>query len=238
MSRWLNKHLNHEARQRVHWAVVAAEKRTPAEIVPVLVRRSSPHGHVPVLAALILLALLWGSGHSLGQGLLALSWGDDPSQGRGWLPGIAWGRWGAKALDLLLCGLAGWALSGFARVRRWLTRPRDRVHCVQVAAEAAFHHLGLHKARHDHGVLIFVSLEERRAVILAGPGIASKADQEAWAALCDRLVRSARRGDLAGGYEAAISGCADLLEKHFPQRGKRPGASKLADRLRILHEAF
>jgi uncharacterized membrane protein len=215
--RWLNKHLNHAARERVHQAVLSAELRTPAEIVPVLVRRSV-RSHATALASLILLALLWGSGHSIG---------------RLYLP---WGHWGARPVDGLACLLAGWSLASTARVRRWLTRPSDRKRAVHLAAEASFYRLGLHKAEHDNGVLIFVSLEERQAVVLAGPGIAAKVEAQEWNSICKRLVRQAGNGDLAGGFETAILASAELLEQHFPHpRGKRR-KSKLGDRLRILHE--
>ena len=215
--RWLNKHLNHAARERVHQAVLAAEKRTPAEIVPVLVRRSV-RSHAAALAGLILLALLWGSGRSIG---------------RLYLP---WGQWGARPVDVAVCLLLGWSLASTARVRRWLTRPSDRQRAVHLAAEASFYRLGLHKAGHDNGVLIFVSLEERQAVVLAGPGIAAKVEAKEWDSICKRLVRQAANGDLGAGFETAILASAELLEKHFPHpRGKRPKA-KLGDRLRILHE--
>jgi putative membrane protein len=214
---WLKKHLNQAARERVHQAVVAAEKRTPAEIVPVLVRRSV-RSHAAALAGLILLALLWGCGQSIG---------------RLYLP---WGHWGARPVDVALCLLAGWSLASTARVRRWLTRPSDRRRAVHLAAEASFYRLGLHKAEHDNGVLIFVSLEERQAVVLAGPGIAAKVEPHEWDSICKRLVRQAANEDLGAGFETAILASAELLEKHFPHpRGKRR-KNKLADRLRILHE--
>jgi len=214
---WLKLHLNHAARERVQQAVAGAEKRTPAEIVPVLVRRSV-RSHAAALAGLLLLALLWGCNQSVGRTLLP------------------WGHWGAKLLDVAACALAGWSLASTARVRRWLTRPSDRKRAVQMAAEVSFHRLGLHQAEHDNGVLIFVSLEERQAVVLAGAGIASKVEAKEWDSICRRLVRRAAEGDLAGGFEAAILSSAELLEKHFPQpRGKRR-KNQISDRLRILHE--
>ena len=141
---WAEYHLNGEGRRRISAAVDAAEHKTAGEIVPVLARRSAGYGHVLWLASVLAFAALAASGWSLGRHLLP------------------WGVRGALPIDLAAALITGWGLSQFAWVRQALTTRKDRLHAVHRGAELAFHRFHLHKARHDAGVLLYISLEERR----------------------------------------------------------------------------
>jgi uncharacterized membrane protein len=120
-----------------------------------------------------------------------------------------------------------------AWVRRLLLPRAAREHAAHLAAEAAFHRYGLHKAAADNGVLIFAALEERQVVVLAGPGIHALVGDEAWKGVRDRLLAQASKGDLAGGFESAIAEAASVLKAHQP--GARTSPGQLDDRLRIMH---
>jgi putative membrane protein len=125
-------------------------------------------------------------------------------------------------LDLILATLAGWALSKFAWVRRLLTPEADRHQAVLLRAKAAFYERGLDRTQGKTGILLFVSLADHQAVVLADKAIAKKLPAETWDEVCEMLLRGARQGDLANGYQAAIAKCATLLEKNFkPRRGNK-----------------
>jgi putative membrane protein len=211
----LHPKLGHEARLRVKRAVEAAEATTTAEILPVVALRCANHANTGLLCGLLLLALLWGARLSLGAALLA------------------WGHWAIPLVDAAACLLAGWGLAHLAWVRRLLLPRHAREHAVTLAAEAAFHRYGLHKAAEDNGVLIFVALEERQVVVLAGAGIHAKVGNEAWQRVRDRLLERASQGDLAGGFEAAIAEACVVLQAHHP--GVRTAPSQVDDRLRVMH---
>jgi putative membrane protein len=206
-----------EGRRRISAAVDAAEKRTAGEVVPVLARRSAPYSHVVWLASALAYILLAGSGWSLG-------------------PHVA--CWGVRAelpIDVVAALISGWGLAQFAWVRRALTSRRDQRSAVQRAAELAFHRYHLHQARHDAGILLYVSLDERQAVVLAGPGLHLKAGQAHWDQACRLLIQGAAKHDLAAGFEQAIGHVGAQMALAFP--AKRRGAkAKLSDRLRIVHE--
>jgi putative membrane protein len=218
--RWLNRHLDHAGRERIEAAVKAAEAGSAGEIIPVVVRRSAPYGHVALLAAATLLAAIEASRISWG---LVLPWGTQPLL--------------VMALDFLSAALAGWLLAKSAAVRHWLTPAKDRALAVHRAAEAAFHHLNLHRARKEAGVLLYVSLEERRAVVLAGKGIAELAGEEHWKAACAALIEGAAKKDLATGFENAVARVAEVLAQHHPKTADS-GEAVLSQRLHILHENF
>ncbi len=66
------------------------------------------------------------------------------------------------------------------------------------------------------GVLLFVSLAERYAEIVADAGINQRVDQAAWNEVVATLADHARRGDLANGFVTAVGGVGLLLEQYFP----------------------
>ena len=70
------------------------------------------------------------------------------------------------------------------------------------------------------GILLFVSLFERRVVVLADSGIHARVEDGAWDALVGRVVDGIRRHDLGTALTAAIRECGDLLVRH----GFRPAA--------------
>jgi putative membrane protein len=210
---WLRLYMKEEGLQRIATAVAAAEKRTRGEIVPMVVRESAGTGHVALTAAALCLALAYALG-------LELS--------RAHLP---WGHWAWLPLDLLIAGAAGWLLAKFAWLRRLLTPPADRARAAHRRAELAFYAQGLDKTKGATGILLFVSLLDHQAVVLADKAIAAKVPPETWDEVCGMLLRGAKQRDLANGFQAAIARCAGILEKDFPETKR--GRNELRNDLRV-----
>jgi putative membrane protein len=78
------------------------------------------------------------------------------------------------------------------------------------------HGLTLTEAR--TGVLIFVSLAERQAEIIADSGIATRVDAAVWDAAMARLLAEVKAGRLADGLIAAVDATGAVLASHFPPR--------------------
>jgi putative membrane protein len=66
------------------------------------------------------------------------------------------------------------------------------------------------------GALIFVSLSERHAEIVADAGIASQVGQAEWDAVIAALTGEIRNGRLTQGLAAAVAGVGVILARHFP----------------------
>ncbi len=192
----------------VHEALRNAERRTVGEIVPVVVERSDDHPHAGLAAA-----LLFALG---GATLLAAH-----------MP------WHAPHWVLLVqCGLAllGWTLCrtlpGFARL--FVSEAR----ATHVAAEQAlqeFGQLDLHRTTAESGVLIFVSLFERRVVVLGDRGIDARVGAEHWKAVDAAVLAGIRNGSLRAGLVDGITLAGEVLAEHFPSaEGKR---NELPDRV-------
>jgi putative membrane protein len=92
----------------------------------------------------------------------------------------------------------------------------DRAHAV---AMRQFFAQGLHNTENRTGVLIFASIAERYAEIIADAGINAKVMPEVWDKAVAALIDGMRR-DLPGdGFVAAVELCGTALAQHFP-----PGA--------------
>ena len=197
----------------VHDAVAAAEKRTVGEILPVVVERSDPHPGADWLAALCFLLV--------GSGLLAR-----------WLP------WEYPLLLLLsqfVMGALGFALARLLPDFKRLFIFEDRAGAV--AEEQAFQEFyanGLHNTEAATGVLLFVSLLERRVIILADKGIDAKVDADFWAGTDDAILDGIRRGSLRDGLVAGIHCAGERLSELFPwQEGDR---NEIPDRVIVRRE--
>ncbi len=202
-----------EQRRVVQEAVIAAEKRTVGEILPVVVERSDPHPGADWLAALCFLLV--------GSGLLA-----------GWLP---WDRPGFLLLSQLVMGGVGFALARLLPDFKRLFIFGDRASAV--AEEQAFQEFyanGLHRTEASTGVLLFVSLLEHRVIILADEGINAKVDKDFWAGTDDAILEGIRRGSLRDGLVEAIHRTGERLSELFPwQEGDR---NEIPDRVIVRRE--
>ena len=85
--------------------------------------------------------------------------------------------------------------------------------------------------RNRCGILIFVSMAEHYARVIADEGIAQKVHQAEWQAEIDTLIGHIRAGRIAAGFVAAIERCGAVLAIYAPPDGS---ANELPDRLYII----
>jgi len=195
---WARHVLGDDGAERIETAIAEAESHTSGEIVPILVRRSSTVGHVSLVGFTLLL---------LGMFLIDL-------------PAILADLGGPYWIWLGACWLlAGGLALGLQRldiVQRLLTPRLDQMQQVNLRAQIEFYELGISQTRDRTGILLFVSLMEHRAVVLADHSIAEKLDADVWQELVDLMIRGVKRGDLAAGMTEAVQRCGELLSAHFP----------------------
>lgn len=85
----------------------------------------------------------------------------------------------------------------------------------------------VHVTEKRTGVLVFVSLAERYAEVVADSGINARVTQEDWTGIVAGLVGKARADLLHEGLGEAIDRAGALLETHFP--GGRDNPNELDD---------
>lgn len=211
---WLRGHLDESHLRRIERAVKDAESRTSAEIVPMIVRRSSAIGQVPMVLTLLLAV----------TGLLALL------AGREFLTDFEVVT-AALAVFPVAFGLA-LILSGFASLQRILIPNFDEEEQVWRRAWAEFAAAGIGRTDARSGVLILVSVMERRAVILADQGAASVVNAEMCRDLVSRMASSLKRDEWGPAFETVIGELSTKLSTALPLRGIGP-ADQLSNELQI-----
>jgi putative membrane protein len=198
-----------EDRDRITAAIAAVEARTTGEIVCVLAEQSSDSGALPILlAALAALAAPW----------LLVAFTMLPV-----LTILTWQMVVFLAVALLLC---------LPRVRvALIPRRARRAMAFQVAAEQFFTRSVSRKPDRS-GVLIFVSLAEHYARIIADDGIDARVPQSHWQGAVDALIADTRAGRVADAVIAAIEICGAKLAEHFPRFDGSP--NELPDRIYFI----
>src|SRR5690606_5936627 len=96
-------------------------------------------------------------------------------------------------------------------VRRMATPRSIRRARVRKAAFEQFLAHGLHVTEARTGVLIFACLADHQVEVIADRGIHERVDETVWADAAAALADGLRRGDPAGGFEAAINLAGEVL---------------------------
>jgi len=213
-----------EHRREIEAAVAEVEARTSGEIYCVAAEASSDYREVGAAwaagAALLAPAFLLLAGvHVTAPDLLG-----------GWSAAQA-GDAAESAVRSALAGtlmlqgalfVAILVVVSLGPVRRALTPSGLKRHRVRERARQQFAARNLSATRERTGVLIFVSLEEHMAEIVADEGIASRVSPEVWDRAMAALVDGMRRGDPGTGFAQAVRLCGEVLAAHFPVRDDNP----------------
>lgn len=195
---WIHKYLSAEEIKNIESTIVRVETETCGEIVPVIVRRSSTIGHIPLTLTLLLILLLI---------ILELPWSD-------WLWVQPW-VWIWPVLVVAI-----YAISHFLVRFKWIQKifvpERDEVDQVHQRAQLEFYKNRIHGTENSTGILLFVSVMEKKAVILADEGISKVLPKETWDEVLALLGSHLHKGNWGKGFVEAIELCGGLLKTHFP----------------------
>jgi putative membrane protein len=206
-------------------AIRAAEARTDGEISAVIAPESDRYADVTLHWAL-LLALLPLAIFATFPGLLHWAvalidpWAGEPSL-----------RLIATFLLLKTAGafIVGWLIFRIPRVKLALTPDATKARRVRRRAIMLFQVGTERRTATRTGVLVYLSLAEHRAEIVADESIQSKIGGEEWGEAMLSLLEGVRAGRPGEGIAGAIGKIGDVLAKHFPYTGTDP--NELPDRL-------
>jgi putative membrane protein len=192
--------------QRIVAAIRTAEEKTSGEIYCVIARACGGYHLVPIAwAALLAFAVPW--------------------------PLIHFTKWPAGIIYLLQLStfiVAAVVLS--LPVIRFRIVPKRRLRGrAHVVAMQQFLAQGIHLTEKRTGVLIFASVAERYAEIVADSGINAKVAPDAWTGAIAAMVSEIKAGRPGDGFVAAVELCGAELAQHFPPGELNP--NELPDRV-------
>jgi putative membrane protein len=201
--------------EAVRAAVAEAESRTSGEIVPYVVEASDAYTSALWKAA----ALGAVAGPLLEQLLYRTTdlWG--------------WNMLFWPAISAAAGGAAGWLLALIPTFRRWLAGSESLDQRTRQRAASAFLEQEVFRTRGRTGILLFLSLFERRVVVMGDSGINQKVEPGRWDGLVATVVAGIRAGKPGEALVAAVRECGDLLERHGVAR-EADDSNELPDELR------
>jgi len=219
-------HVSEADHDLVTAAVAAAEAHTSGEIVTVIAGQSNDYDDV---------ALVWASVIAfLAMSVIALF--PEFFQGLydrltgGWGHGLTANQWLGTVIAIgVLKWIGVWLILLWRPLRLLLTprailaaRVRARaVDLFKVGTEA--------KTLGRTGVLLYVSLREHRADIVADEAIAARVAPEVWGDAMEALIEQVRQGKPGAGMAEAVRRMGIVLAEHFPKGEDNP--NELPDRL-------
>jgi putative membrane protein len=213
---------------RIGEAVTRAEALSDGEIVTIVAERSDDYRDVverwALLAPLVALTVI-----AIAPGFFLLLL--DRLAGR-------WEGWSASALLAILTVIlvlkyvvARWLL-GLPAWRGALVPGATKARRVRRRAILLFRLAAENRTRARTGILLYLSLAERRAELVADASINARVPADTWGHPMAALIEAVRDGRPGDGMVAAVEQVGAVLAQHFPR--SPDDTNELPDRLIIL----
>lgn len=215
--------------ERVTQAVAKAEQASDGEIVTIVARRSDAYHDVALHYAVLAMLLVPAWWAVVPQG-----WID------GWTAALA--GWNGELtrpvlmlllfVKLILAFLFVRLLLNWRRLRLALTPGSTKSRRVHRRAIELFRASCERKTRGRTGILIYLSLEEHRAEIVADAAIAGKVDAQVWGEAMAALIDAVKDGRAGDGLVLAVEKVGAVLSEVLPPRPHNP--DELPNRLILI----
>jgi putative membrane protein len=204
MKKLASKFLSEQDKHAVQACVAEVEKNTSGEIVPMIVSSSYHYPMSDMIGGLIF-SLLVAVGVTLAYSIRK-SWGGVAAMDLWLFPAVF-------AVAFLVFHELVKRISGLKRI--FITKA-EIAEEVEEAALTSFYRNGLNDTRDHTGILIFISVFERKAYVLADEGINAKVDKAVWQQVIDLVVDGIKQHRQAEGICRAVRRCGELIHEHFP----------------------
>jgi putative membrane protein len=213
-------------RKKVAEAIAAAEANSSGEIVAVATPISDAYHDVALHWALVPLfaVLAWAAWRPTAlawwYNFLFGGWHPDPTQ--------------SELLTLLMFFAAlkftiALLILKWMPLRLFLTPGATKHRRVRRRAIAIFQAAAAGRTAGKTGILIYLSLAERRAEIIGDEAILAVTDDHTWGEAMHALIEQVRDGRIGDGICAAISQVGVVLSEHFPRSAE--DSNEIPDKL-------
>lgn len=219
-------HLSEADHAAVSAAVATAESRSAGEIVTIIAGESNTFHDVAVLWSAMVAFLALAVLALFPDFYLPLV---DRVLGR-WASEWSAGHVLALALSVATLKFAGMWLLQLWRPLRMALVPAPLKHARVRNRAVRYFKVGAERRTHGRtGILIYLSLAEHRAEIVADEAIAGKVAPEVWGDAMAALIAEIRAGRPGAGMVAAVEQVGAVLALHFPRT--EDDRNELPDRL-------
>lgn len=197
MKKTISDFVSNSDRERIMDAVEDAEKTTSGEIVPMIVPYCSTYSTATLRGALFLSFLC---------GLIAAVFLRNDSI--------------YLFLPVFVIGIFVFyfLIDNINTIKRFFVFSKEIEVEVSEGALAAFYECGVHRTRDESGVLIFVSIFEKKIWILADRGINDKVDPHEWDDIVSNLSLGIKQKKQCEAVITAIAAVGDILSERFPAK--------------------
>jgi putative membrane protein len=218
--------ISDEDRARIAAAVAEAERESDGEIVTIVAPRSDAYHDVGLHYAVLLMLFvpIWFA-------VAPQSWIDwAVSTFLGW--GVELTR--AEVMTYMFVKLAGaflvvWLAFRWMPLRMALTPKSTKHRRVRRRAVETFKVTTEQRTKGRTGILLYLSLLERRAEIVADEAIHSQVDPDVWGDAMAALIAEIKAGRPGEGLVLAVEKIGEVLAKCLPPQSENP--NELPDRL-------
>ncbi len=196
--------LTEDEQQEVIRSVQEAEKITSGEIVPMVVSTSYHYPLANVIGAL-LFSLTLAIIVTLAVSIRKM-----------WLVPNRYDMWIFPAVLALSFPLFHEFIKRLVFLKRLFISAAEIDEEVEEAALTSFYRKGLGNTRDKTGILIFISVFERKVWVLADEGINEKVDTGTWQEIVDIVTLGIKEKRQGPALCNAVKRCGELLERNFP----------------------
>lgn len=198
---WLKSYMSEADLRAIESEIRSIEKKTCAEIVPVIVRSSSNYNQASVtitMFGLFSFAFLWEV----------------------FATNLYWDSL-IKAASLFVFGLGIVffllpRLANLLWMKRLLTVRSEELEQCWKRAKIEFYENCVNETQDKVGVLIFISILEKSVIILADKTIAQKLPQDVWQKAVDAMLEGFRQKNMGLAFKNGLAQCSNLLAENFP----------------------
>ncbi len=131
------------------------------------------------------------------------------------------------AVAFVVAALISWKTNF---LRRLFSREKFRKQAVRTAAAAMFYEAGIANTNAEMGVIVYLSLLERRLELIADRGVLKRVPPQDWNREVFELHEVGKTPD-AKSFQTAIEKFGKLLAEHVPATGENP--NELPDKPRF-----
>lgn len=230
LQQWIlvtNMKLNDDDLKKIRESVNSAEKTTSGEIATAIIKESSDYafyelGFSLIVGALYFICIMLFSGSV-----------------ESWFKSLFWeyqSTYFSIFTGFSIFAVIGitYVLSNIPAVDRLIIPKKIQNKKVQNRAVRHFIESETCYTQDRTGILIFISIMERKVILLADKGINEKIPQDKWDKIVSDLVIGIKDNNIVGSITDSVKTCGDILTKEFPI--KQGDINELSDDIQVLKE--